>query len=403
MPTAEEFFGCGGEARSVHPRSLREGVWSPGDVRWARDLACRWDGGQARSIVEAGAEGPTHRGRRPPPRIPRTVHLIWLGGGPLPEHFADRTDTAAASAAAAIAAEEGAAGAPAWNRCALSFRRHHPSSLGWDVRVWTEAEAEEAFPSGSGGSDSSAPRQPMANRVVYRYALSIENYGLASDVLRLEILHRYGGVYADVDYVCVAPLDGLHSGLDFYCGASNVGCVEVNNGLIGAARGHRIVGRMMDEIGLWWRGRGSPAPEPASAPPPPPHPPLALLSSFLGTDASDSLGEVVVAAAATAPSFGPPPTDRPTPEDVIRHTGPGMMTRVLMEVLSRDGNGEGGNLWSDGRVAVLPACHLHPFPNHLRRRVRGATMEGFIDEYGRGGTALALHLWGCSWQRRTST
>ncbi len=42
-----------------------------------------------------------------------------------------------------------------------------------------------------------------------------KNLGIASDVLRYQILHDYGGVYIDCDFVCVRQLDSLLVGADF--------------------------------------------------------------------------------------------------------------------------------------------------------------------------------------------
>jgi hypothetical protein len=40
-------------------------------------------------------------------------------------------------------------------------------------------------------------------------------------------------VYADCDFVSLRSLDEIVSKLDFFAGLSNVGAVELNNGLIG--------------------------------------------------------------------------------------------------------------------------------------------------------------------------
>jgi mannosyltransferase OCH1-like enzyme len=51
----------------------------------------------------------------------------------------------------------------------------------------------------------------------------------------LQILLEHGGVYADVDYEFVRPLDDICSRCSLFVGRANTGAVvEVNNGLIGS-------------------------------------------------------------------------------------------------------------------------------------------------------------------------
>jgi mannosyltransferase OCH1-like enzyme len=60
------------------------------------------------------------------------------------------------------------------------------------------------------------------------------NPGLRSDALRLEILHRYGGVYLDIDMFCVQKLTPLMAkvGNGIAIGFSNTDVFEVNNAVI---------------------------------------------------------------------------------------------------------------------------------------------------------------------------
>jgi mannosyltransferase OCH1-like enzyme len=59
------------------------------------------------------------------------------------------------------------------------------------------------------------------------------NVGMKSDVLRYEILWRYGGVYVDVDYECLENIDQLSDSSSFFCCFSNTTVVEINNGIFG--------------------------------------------------------------------------------------------------------------------------------------------------------------------------
>ena len=49
------------------------------------------------------------------------------------------------------------------------------------------------------------------------------NYGEKSDILRLELLYRYGGIYVDVDFKCIKPFESFcNTGIDLFIGESNV-------------------------------------------------------------------------------------------------------------------------------------------------------------------------------------
>lgn len=84
--------------------------------------------------------------------IPKIIHHTWIGDDPLPE--------------------EG------WSNIE-SWKERHP---GWRFQLWTR---------------NNLP--PLRNRRLYDLS---PNTGHRADILRYEVLLRYGGVYADVDVVC---------------------------------------------------------------------------------------------------------------------------------------------------------------------------------------------------------
>jgi hypothetical protein len=91
----------------------------------------------------------------------------------------------------------------------------HPD---WKVKFWTDLDR----PSPVQGMEKHLVRDfPFAELSEY-YDLS-DNFGEKSLVLRYEILYREGGLYADVDTRCLAPVDALHEKLDFYCGLEALG------------------------------------------------------------------------------------------------------------------------------------------------------------------------------------
>jgi inositol phosphorylceramide mannosyltransferase catalytic subunit len=130
--------------------------------------------------------------------VPRILHQIWLGGQPLPDEFAGYRET---------------------------WLLHHPD---WEHRFWTE----ENLP-----SDLRRPE------VYERLRMPAER----SDILRLEVLFREGGVYVDTDFECHRPLDPVIGDLDFVTAPLKPNG-WVNNAFIGSTPRHPIIERALREI-----------------------------------------------------------------------------------------------------------------------------------------------------------
>jgi len=124
------------------------------------------------------------------PRIPKIIHQIWLGP-PMPEKFKRLTD---------------------------SWKKYHPD---WTYILWTEKEADALF---------------MINKELYQ---NTKNWAMKADILRLELLYQFGGLYVDTDFECLKSFDILHQSHDFYCGLSSIGVI--NNALIGSCPKHPII------------------------------------------------------------------------------------------------------------------------------------------------------------------
>lgn len=131
--------------------------------------------------------------------IPPIIHQIWLGS-PLPRLYARWGDT---------------------------WKRHHP---GWEYRLWTERELLEFG---------------LENRESFDRS---PNFGVKSDLARYEILHRFGGVYADTDFECLGSFQPLCSSSRFFAGLMYGGDFPVNNGLIGSVPGHPILRSLIDDL-----------------------------------------------------------------------------------------------------------------------------------------------------------
>ncbi|MGI9264523.1 MAG: glycosyltransferase family 32 protein, partial [Gammaproteobacteria bacterium] len=104
---------------------------------------------------------------RPTPSIPKIIHQIWLGS-PVPKKLRRYSD---------------------------SWRKHHPD---WEFRIWTDREVEQF---------------EFETRDLFE---SAECWGQKSDLLRVEILNRMGGVYVDFDYLSYKPIDQLVERYDFF-------------------------------------------------------------------------------------------------------------------------------------------------------------------------------------------
>lgn len=70
-----------------------------------------------------------------------------------------------------------------WNMM-LSWKKYC-DKFGWEYKLWRENDLEKV---------------PMKNREMYEYYKQINDYLGMSDVARIEILNRYGGIYSDCDF-----------------------------------------------------------------------------------------------------------------------------------------------------------------------------------------------------------
>jgi mannosyltransferase OCH1-like enzyme len=130
--------------------------------------------------------------------IPRILHQVWVGPNPMPPEYLDYRE---------------------------SWRRHHPE---WEMRLWTE---------------DSLPDDLVRPEVYERLRSPAER----SDIIRLEVVFRFGGVYVDTDIECLRPIDPLlEDAGDFFVYTARGGKVE--NAVIAAAPGHPILERALRDL-----------------------------------------------------------------------------------------------------------------------------------------------------------
>ncbi len=129
--------------------------------------------------------------------IPRIFHQVWVGPNPLPEEF---------------------------GRYQQTWLDHHPA---WELRFWTDQNLPEGL------------RRPEAYD---RLRSPTER----CDILRLELLWRFGGVYVDCDFECLRSIEPLLEDIDFF--TAYVEPTRVNHAIMGAVAGHRILDLALEEI-----------------------------------------------------------------------------------------------------------------------------------------------------------
>jgi hypothetical protein len=80
-----------------------------------------------------------------------------------------------------------------------------------------------------------------AHYPLYVRAMEEGNYGKASDIARLFILYKYGGVYRDTDFAFLVDVGALHQVCSFYAGLEHGDAIAANNAVIGASPGNLIL------------------------------------------------------------------------------------------------------------------------------------------------------------------
>ncbi len=131
--------------------------------------------------------------------IPRKIHQIWLGGElPL-----------------------------VYRMFARSWQKYNPS---WEYKLWTDTDAKDYC---------------MVNRKQFDDS---KNNGQKSDIFRYEILADEGGVYVDVDFECLRPLDGIVKG-DFFSSYAWDKEMVLYIGMIGSAPMHDIILNCIESMG----------------------------------------------------------------------------------------------------------------------------------------------------------
>ena len=258
-----------------------------------------------------------------------------------------------------------------------NVRRWTDMNPGFEVILWDEMKVLEVF--GDGG---------LTNHNLYE-AGCMEDMGRKSDVLRYEILYRFGGFYFDVDYIPTKPLIHLvelceREGVECFFGASNSGSVEINNGAIGCVVNSALMGSIIDRIGTWWSLRGVQGEKKKALEISPPA--LGLFADYLSATevaATNIAFDTTKSAVESCGDNGEGDSGRGMTSDWVRETitetGPGVVTKTILG-------------WGGGGVKVFPFDYFHCVPNNYEGGLEG--IEPFYTE-----NTVAVHMWKCSWQK----
>ncbi len=166
-------------------------------------------------------------------RIPKIIHIMWLGGK-VPQEYEPYI---------------------------ASWRKYHPE---WTLLFWTDSalnydkgdkvvstfeELSECLLSTKNGAHIVIDTKGLRfdNRQFYDEAI---NYGEKSDILKWEIVYRFGGLYVDTDFECLRPLDFYHYTYDFYTGLQplDTNMVQLGAALYGAIPRHPIMKACVERI-----------------------------------------------------------------------------------------------------------------------------------------------------------
>ena len=112
-----------------------------------------------------------------------------------------------------------------------SWRDKNP---GFEYMLWTEKEIDELG---------------LVNKKAYDTYMKDEWYSGASNVARVEILNKYGGIFIDADTNCVTPLENApFMAWDFFASYAVDGDSRLANSPIGCTPGHKYIKEFIKRI-----------------------------------------------------------------------------------------------------------------------------------------------------------
>lgn len=132
--------------------------------------------------------------------IPKILHFVWVGGKPVPAQYGKNMEC---------------------------WKQHHP---GWKTYLWKD----------------------VPDDAEWRWIASCEHRPVQiADILRVEMVHRYGGVYADLDSWAVQSIEQTIVGLDSFTVRNQFG--DMDNPIFGATKGHPWLQRVLTNVWSHYR------------------------------------------------------------------------------------------------------------------------------------------------------
>ncbi len=138
--------------------------------------------------------------------VPRVFHQIWVGAAPVPD---------------------------AARKYGESWLAHHP---GWELKLWTDQDVP----------------QDLVTAEIYR---QIAEPVHRADLLRHELLFRFGGVYVDVDFECLRSIEPLIRGATYFYGHELPD--RPNIALLGSVPGHEFARWCLQCLAETWPWAGT--------------------------------------------------------------------------------------------------------------------------------------------------
>ncbi len=134
---------------------------------------------------------------------------------------------------------EDPAGPPEWLlTLAETWKEHHPA---WEYRFWDKKEMEDFL----------GKEFPEFIQTYRAYSFNVQRW----DAIRYLILYKIGGLYVDLDYECLEPLDSLLNDALCCMGMEPTGHVVahnkaliVGNALMASVPNHPYFGAMIEEM-----------------------------------------------------------------------------------------------------------------------------------------------------------
>ncbi len=129
--------------------------------------------------------------------IPKIIHQIWLGPNPRPKEWMQ------------------------------TWEKAHPD---WEYKLWT---------------DTNLPK--LKNQKQFD---TINSYPGKADILRIELLYQFGGVYIDADSECLRPLDSPLLRYHFFaCYENEITCPGlIANGVMGSKPKHPLLANLIEAV-----------------------------------------------------------------------------------------------------------------------------------------------------------